>query len=173
MRKRNIELSSAGIQKMTDLLEKQKETLDKQVKTFVMRCAQKGVEIAKVEFAKAEYTGTNKHKYIFKRTSDNTAIVRVESYTVLFIEFGTGINYPDDHPEALENGMFRGEYGYKLGRLRQWRYKGDPGTLGEVITEGEHAGEVISRGNPANMSLYHTREQLADVCLEIAKEVFK
>ena len=46
------------------------------------------------------------------------AVVAVGSAT-LFIEFGTGVKYPDNHPEAAEHGMIRGGYGYRLGRLEK------------------------------------------------------
>ena len=91
----------------------------------------------------------------------------------LFIEFGTGIKYSDAHPEAAKNGMTRGGYGYKLGRLEKgWRYSGDPGTNGEVITEGKHAGEIHTYGNPANMCMYLTVRELEERFEEIARRCF-
>lgn len=60
------------------------------------------------------------------RDEDTVAVVAVGG-AVLFIEFGTGVKYPDNHPEAGKNGFTRGGYGYHLGRLKNgWRYTGNP-----------------------------------------------
>ena len=90
----------------------------------------------------------------------------------LFIEFGTGVTYPDDHPEAEELGMKRGEYGQGHGKQHSWGYYGDPGTNG-VLKEKKNGGfVVITHGNPANMPMYETVKELQDRLTEIAKEVF-
>ena len=91
---------------------------------------------------------------------------------VLFIEFGTGVTYPDDHPEAEELGMKRGEYGQGHGKQHSWGYYGDPGTNG-VLKEKKNGGfVVITHGNPANMPMYETVKELQDQLTGIAKEVF-
>lgn len=91
---------------------------------------------------------------------------------VLFIEFGTGVTYPDDHPEAGELGMKRGEYGQGHGKQQSWGYYGEPGTNG-VLKEKKNGGfVVITHGNPANMPMYETVKELQDRLTEIAKEVF-
>ena len=106
------------------------------------------------------------------RDNNKVAVVAVGS-SVLFIEFGTGVKYPDNHPEAGKNGFTRGGYGYKLGRLEKgWRYTGDPGSNGEVITTGKHAGEVHTHGNPANMSMYETVRELEEKFAEIARRCY-
>ena len=81
--------------------------------------------------------------------------------------------FSDNHPEAGKNGFTRGGYGYKLGRLEKgWRYTGDPGSNGEVITTGKHAGEVHTYGNPANMSMYETVRELEEKFAEIARRCY-
>lgn len=85
---------------------------------------------------------------------------------------GTGVTYPDDHPEAEELGMKRGEYGQGHGKQHSWGYYGDPGTNG-VLKEKKNGGfVVITHGNPANMPMYETVKELQDRLTEIAKEVF-
>lgn len=91
---------------------------------------------------------------------------------VLFIEFGTGVTYPDNHPEARDRNMKRGEYGQGHGKKRSWGYYGEPGTNG-VLKEKKNGGfVVITHGNPANMPMYETVKELQDRLTEIAKEVF-
>lgn len=82
------------------------------------------------------------------------------------------MTYPDDHPEAGELGMKRGEYGQGHGKQHSWGYYGDPGTNG-VLKEKKNGGfVVITHGNPANMPMYETVKELQDRLTEIAKEVF-
>ena len=87
----------------------------------------------------------------------------------LFIEFGTGVAFPDDHPEAAENGMIRGGYGKHQGLNPDgWRYRGNPGTHGVV----ERNGKVHTYGNPANMSMYQAMRDVEREFTEIARRVF-
>lgn len=140
---------------------------------FLTALGEEGVQIAAVKFQQAEYDGTNDVSVsVEKRDKDKVAVVAVGS-SVLFIEFGTGIKYPDSHPEAGENGFAHGQYGHKLGGMKKgWRYRGDPGTHGEIITTGKHAGEIHTYGNPANMSMYLTVRELEEKFEEIAKRCY-
>lgn len=66
------------------------------------------------------------------------------------------------------------DYKKQLGRLEKgWRYQGDPGTNGEVIATGKHAGEIHTYGNPANMSMYYTVRELEEKFEEIARRVYR
>lgn len=136
--------------------------------------SREGVRLASVRFDAALYTGTNDSKVRYRMTGENTAVVHASGGIVLFIEFGTGITYPDTHPYAEEMGMRRGEYGYHLGRFPRWRYKGDPGNLGTVIPKEaeKHAGEVITEGMPAQMPMYYTIGDLERICVTVAERVF-
>ena len=91
---------------------------------------------------------------------------------MLFIEFGTGVIYPDDHPEAAEHGMTRGSYGKGRGKQKAWGYYGDSGTNGEVKINKKGREVVITHGNPANMPMYETAKELEERLGELAKEVF-
>lgn len=168
-----IRLNEQSIDQAIKELNAYKDWLVEKTKEFLKALADEGVEIASAKFANAVYDGTNDVTcFVEEKGEDKVAVVAVGGAT-LFIEFGTGVKYPDNHPEAGEHGMVRGEYGYRLGRLEKgWRYSGDPGTNGEVITEGKHAGEVHTYGNPANMSMYQTVRELEDKFEEIARRVY-
>lgn len=158
---------------MKEALDKYQESLEKKCRKFVRELAKEGVAVASVRFAQAPYTGTNDTQVDFQMGKDNTAIVRASGSIVLFIEFGTGVTYPDIHPDAHAQGMYRGDYGYGLGAMPYgWRYKGDPGTLGEVIPDGKHKGEVHTYGMPASMPMYETIQELERVCVQVARSVF-
>lgn len=139
---------------------------------FADRLAQEGLEIASVKFSQAVYDGTNDVSVTVEPRGNNVRAVVATGVATLFIEFGTGVTYPDDHPEAEELGMKRGEYGQGHGKQHSWGYYGDPGTNG-VLKEKKNGGfVVITHGNPANMPMYETVKELQDRLTEIAKEVF-
>lgn len=139
---------------------------------FADRLAQEGMEIASIKFSQAVYDGTNDVSVTVEPRGNNVRAVVATGGATLFIEFGTGVTYPDDHPEADELGMKRGEYGQGHGKQHSWGYYGDPGTNG-VLKEKKNGGfVVITHGNPANMPMYETVKELQDRLTEIAKEVF-
>lgn len=139
---------------------------------FADRLAQEGMEIASIKFSQAVYDGTNDVSVTVEPRGNNVRAVVATGRATLFIEFGTGVTYPDDHPEAGELGMKRGEYGQGHGKQHSWGYYGDPGTNG-VLKEKKNGGfVVITHGNPANMPMYETVKELQDRLTEIAKEVF-
>jgi len=152
---------------------KYRKWLLEKTKAFLTELGNEGVEISSAKFGEAIYDGTNDVScHVEERDETKIAVVAVGSAT-LFIEFGTGVRHADDHPEAAQNGMIHGAYGYGLGKLQGgWRYSGDPGTNGQIITEGKHAGEVHTFGNPANMSMYLTIREIEDKFEEIARRVF-
>lgn len=168
-----LELNEHSITEAINEVNAYKQWLIDKTQEFLKALADEGVKIASVKFANAVYDGTNDVSCQMEQRGENKVAVMAVGGATLFIEFGTGVKYPDNHPEAGTNGMTRGAYGYRLGRLPNgWRYIGDPGTNGEVITEGKHAGEVHTYGNPANMSMYLTVRELKDRFEEIARRVF-
>lgn len=169
-----MELNERSINAAIKEIQDYKKWLEEKTKELVKELAKEGVEVARVKFSSAQYDGTNDVKVSFKQENDTKTAVIATGGTVLFIEFGTGITYPDNHPEKPAGMAGRGEYGYKLGRLPNgWRYEGNPGTNGEVITSGPHAGLIQTKGNPANMSLYLTIRELEQKFEEIARKVFE
>jgi len=168
-----VELNSSSIDNAIKQLQQYKKWLMEKSKEFLSALGELGVQVASANFSTAQYDGTNDVSVqVEEREGGRIAIVAVGNAT-LFIEFGTGVRYPDDHPEAAKNQMARGAYGYGLGKLQGgWRYKGDPGTNGEIITSGKHAGEVHTYGNPANMSMYNTIREIEEQFEEIARRVF-
>ncbi len=175
MKKRviKVRLNEQSIGQAIKELNDYKKWLIDKTKEFLKALADEGVEIASAKFGQVVYDGTNDVTCQMEDRGENKVAVMAIGSATLFIEFGTGIRYPDNHPEAAENGMVRGAYGYKLGRLEKgWRYTGEPGSNGEVITEGKHAGEIHTYGNPANMSMYLTVRELQDKFEEIARRVY-
>lgn len=170
MKKVVVKLNPHSIDNAIREVEALKKRILNGTKQLLREMADMGCEISKVNFAQAVYDGTNDVTCQIEVRSDDLVAVIATGQATLFIEFGTGILWPDTHPE---NQYARGEYGYGLGKMAGgWRYKGDPGTNGEVITSGKHAGEVHTYGNPANASMYLAVRELERQFESIARRVF-
>ena len=172
MKKVAITLSGRDIDHLIREVEDWKNWLLDRTTIFLGRLAQEGMEIASAKFEQAVYDGTNDVSVTVEPRGNNVRAVVATGKATLFIEFGTGVTYPDNHPEAGELGMKRGEYGQGHGKQQSWGYYGEPGTNG-LLKEKKNGGfVVITHGNPANMPMYETVKELQDRLTDIAKEVF-
>lgn len=163
-----ISIDVSGITKTLKAIENYQTWLVEKSKEFLVRLADEGLEVAKAGFESAAYDGTNDTSVSVEERDDKTRAVVAVGSSVLFIEFGTGVTYPDDHPEAHELGMNRGEYGLGKGKNLTWAYYGEPGTNGYEVRDGV----VLTHGNPANMPMYEAVKDLQERIQEIAREVF-
>lgn len=164
-------LSPTGVQQMIDSVREYREWIKIGCARLLERLTQEGYEVASAVFASAEYDGTNDVTVSVEDRGKIKAVVAVGG-TVLFIEFGTGVTYPDNHPEARDLGMERGEYGQGRGKQSTWGYYGEPGTNGIVVGERAKGALVLTHGNPANMPMYNAVKELELRLGEIVKEVF-
>ena len=167
-----VPLSQRGIDTLLREIESYTVLLKERSQILLDRLAQAGVEVASARFAKAAYDGTNDASVSLETRGDGVRAVVAVGASVLFIEFGTGVTYPDNHPQAAELGMKRGEYGQGHGKQSSWGYYGDPGTNGVVKTKKDGSTVVITHGNPANMPMYETVKELEAMLPELVKEVF-
>jgi hypothetical protein len=170
-----IKCTLGTINKAIAEIDEYQKKLDKKVRTLMERLAEVGIGEAEVRFGRAIYDGTNDVKVNKSPVwiNDNKLAISASGNSITFIEFGAGVHYAgESHPKAAEFGFERGGYGHHLGKLDSWRYEGDPGTNGEVITEGKHKGEVKTHGNPANRVLYDSAKEMREQLVKIAEEVF-
>lgn len=167
-----VPLSQRGINTLLREIESYTVWLKERSQVLLDRLAQAGFEVASARFAKAAYDGTNDASVSLETRGDGVRAVVAVGASVLFIEFGTGVTYPDNHPQAAELGMKRGEYGQEHGKQSSWGYYGDPGTNGVVKTKKDGSTVVITHGNPANMPMYETVKELEAMLPELVKEVF-
>lgn len=136
--------------------------------------AEKGRVVAENRFNTAQYDGTNDVQVLPPFESGQSTILRAEGDAVAFIEFGTGVHYTEQHPQALELGMIRGGYGYHLGNLDAWRYHGEPGTNGvEIPTPMNHSGAILTHGNPPARAMYEASKEIRNNIGETAREVLR
>ena len=176
-RKIAVTLDANSLRNAAKEVQSYKRYLQGKIQELLDRLAEEGYVIARAGFMPGmyQYDGTLGETKVYppeKRGEYTRAVVAI-GRTTLFIEFGTGVTYPDDHPEKDVRPKGRGQYGYGLGKLKKgWRYKGEPGTNGERIKEGKHAGEIHTYGNPANMPMYEARKFVQEQFAEIVREVF-
>lgn len=167
-----VPLSQRGIDTLLREIKSYTVWLKERSQVLLNRLAQAGFEVASARFAKAAYDGTNDASVSMETRSEGVRAVVAVGASVLFIEFGTGVTYPDNHPQAAELGMKRGEYGQGHGKQSSWGYYGDPGTNGVVKMKKNGSTVVITHGNPANMPMYETVKELEAMLPELVKEVF-
>lgn len=167
-----VPLSQRGIDTLLREIESYTVWLKERSQVLLDRLSQAGFEVASARFAKAAYDGTNDASVSMETRSEGVRAVVAVGASVLFIEFGTGVTYPDNHPQAAELGMKRGEYGKGHGKQSSWGYYGDPGTNGVVKMKKDGSTVVITHGNPANMPMYETVKELEAMLPELVKEVF-
>ena len=167
-----VPLSQRGIDTLLREIKSYTVWLKQRSQVLLDRLAQAGFEVASARFAKAAYDGTNDASVSMETRSEGVRAVVSVGASVLFIEFGTGVTYPDNHPQAAELGMKRGEYGQGHGKQSSWGYYGDPGTNGVVKMKKDGSTVVITHGNPANMPMYETVKELKAMLPELVKEVF-
>lgn len=171
-RKFTIGLNGDGIADLIDALDEYPAWLEERLRELLYRLSQEGYQIAAAGFEKAQYDGVNDSVVSIENRDYNVRAVVALGSSVLFIEFGTGVTYSDNHPEASKNGMIRGGYGQGKGNQSTWGYYGSPGTNGVVQKEIDHETLVTTHGNPANMPMYDAVKQLKEKLPELVKEVF-
>ena len=167
-----VPLSQRGIDTLLREIESYTVWLKERSQVLLDRLAQAGFEVASTRFAKAAYDGTNDASVSLETRSEGVRAVVAVGASVLFIEFGTGVTYTDNPPQAAELGMKRGEYGKGHGKQSSWGYYGDPGTNGVVKMKKDGSTVVITHGNPANMPMYETVKELEAMLPDLVKEVF-
>lgn len=171
-RKYTIGLDGSGIDEFIRGIEEYKEWLKSRTKVLIQRLADEGYKITAAGFQNAQYDGTNDSAVSIEERGETVRAVVAVGSAVLFIEFGTGITYPDDHPEAAQHGMVRGGYGQGKGNQATWGYYGDAGTNGEVRKQTDKGQLVLTHGNPANKPMYEAVKELKSRLPDLVREVF-
>ena len=166
-----MNLQITGLDTLISKMESYSQSIPSRIKTFLDRLSVIGLQIASAEYANAQYDGDNDVTVSAYFESDNRVVVSANGQAVLFIEFGTGITYSEEHPKASELGMVRGSYGQGKGSNESWTYYGSEGTNGVVIRESDKGNVVRTRGNPPSNAMYKASKEMLNEIENIAKEV--
>jgi hypothetical protein len=163
---KKIKCTLSTIQDAIDALDKYERKLQQKNRQFLDKLSDVGVKTAESGFMSAQYDGEYSIT-VSKQFEESTVYVVASGEAVAFIEFGTGIYYPDEHPFATQPWMRHGSWSTsEMGKghwddKRGWWY--DTGG-------GEY---VNTHGNPANMSFYNAAVDMKSRARETAMEVFR
>lgn len=167
-----VRLSPKGIESAVKELEAYKRQVESRIEILVSRLADLGYQVAKARFTNAVYDGENDVSVQVEKTGTK-AVIRASGKALLFIEFGTGVNYPD-HPRSPYR---RGTYGKKQGANKKgWVYKGVAGTNGTPVLSRRGAvkpGIYRSLGNPPAEAMWGATEAIAENIEKIWREVMQ
>ena len=131
-------------------------------KLFVKRLAEIGVSVATTGFAVADYDGVKDVKVRLEWKGNRTVVI-AEGETVGFIEFGTGVRYPEwDNSGMKYTPPKHGTYGKKRGaRPKGWYFK--PGEGAVQHTYGNYPAEAMRTA----------RDEMIEKITRTAREVWR
>ncbi len=128
---------------------------------FVRRLKEIGVSVASTGFALADYDGENDVR-VTETQNGNRALVIAYGATVGFIEFGTGIKFPDYNSSGMSyTPPPHGSYGQGKGaNPKGWWF-------------GQGSGGRHTYGNPPAEAMRTARDAMVEQVAQIAREVWK
>lgn len=151
-----------SIQKAIDQVEQYKNEFLAKERIFVKRLAEIGVSVASTGFAMADYDGENDVQVTMTHRG-TTATVIAYGETVGFIEFGTGVKFPEWDNTGMEyTPPKHGTYGKGYGaRPKGWFFK-----------QGEGAAQHTYGNHPAE-AMRTARDVMIERVTQIAREVWR
>ena len=169
-----VRLSDAGLRDAERQIQIYKATLNQKAQEFAKALAQKGIDVATVRFANAQYAGDN--DVTVERdpvqTPNGFAIV-AHGKAVAFIEFGTGVMHSAYGGELPSGVGEHGTYGKENGKHKRWYYYGESGNAGTPVKEVDGKGQLnYTSGNDAAMAMWGAVEEMASQVEATWREVW-
>jgi hypothetical protein len=156
-----VRLSDVGLRDAERQIQEYKTNLNKKAQKFAKALADKGLDVAKVRFANAEYAGSNDVSCRVERNG-NTCTIVAEGKSVAFIEFGTGAHHNGYGGELPPGVGAHGSYGKGQGANRRWYYYGESGNAGTPVKQVDGKGQLnYTSGNDAAMAMWGAVEEMA------------
>ena len=174
-----VRLSDAGLRDAERQIQVYKATLNKKAQELAKALADKGLDVAKVRFANAQYAGKNDVKCEVSQNGASCTIL-AEGQAVAHIEFGTGVTHqgwgaagtvgPLPLPDNIGE---HGTYGKENGKHKRWYYYGDPGNAGTYVDTVPGKGQLnYTSGNDAAMAMWGAVEEMASQVEATWREVW-
>ena len=161
-----------GLDSVLSRFENYNSELQNKIELFLSRLGELGFREMQTGFLKSQYDGAYYAISVSQPSITGTTMtLTARGKNILFIEFGTGIVYEDDHPKAQELGMIRGGYGQGKGNQRTWVYYG-VGDKENYLRTTDKGDLYKTHGNPANKPVYNAGQEMRNNIIRIAKEVF-
>lgn len=159
-----ITVNVRGVDEAIRRLEEYRDRLEWQTNELCRRLADMGATNVSILFSRAIYTGPLDFS-VSVEAVDNGYQIIVSGQSVAFVEFGTGVTYGYGHPQAGEFNVGPGTY---------------PGQTHAMTGEGWYLpkgkqsadGTKHTYGNPPNMPMYNTAQDLKQEIARVAREVF-
>ena len=169
-----VRLSDAGLRDAERQIQEYKTTLNQKAQDFARSLAQKGIDVATVRFANAQYAGDN--DVTVERdpvqTPNGFAIV-AHGKAVAFIEFGTGVSHSAYGGELPDGVGEHGTYGKGNGQHKRWYYYGESGNAGTYVDTVPGKGQLnYTSGNDATMAMWGAVEEMASQVEATWREVW-
>lgn len=169
-----VRLSDAGLRDAERQIQEYKATLNQKAQEFAKALAKKGIDVATVRFANAQYAGDNdvtvEHDPV--QTPNGFAIV-AHGKAVAFIEFGTGVMHSAYGGELPDGVGEHGTYGKENGKHKRWYYYGDPGNAGTYVDTVPGKGQLnYTDGNEPAMAMWGAVEEMASQVEATWREVW-
>ena len=167
-----VRLSDAGLRDAERQIQIYKATLNQKAQEFAKALADKGLDVAKVRFANAQYAGSNDVSCRVEQNRNTCAII-ADGKAVAFIEFGTGVMHSAYGGELPAGVGEHGTYGKENGKHKRWYYYGESGNAGTPVKEVDGKGQLnYTSGNDAAMAMWGAVEEMASQVEATWREVW-
>lgn len=167
-----VRLSDAGLRDAERQIQEYKATLNKNAQEFAKALADKGLDVAKVRFANAEYAGSNDVSCRVEQNGSACTII-AEGKAVAFIEFGTGVSHSAYGGELPAGVGEHGTYGKGNGQHKRWYYYGESGNAGTPVKQVDGKGQLnYTSGNEPAMAMWGAVEEMASQVETTWREVW-
>ena len=144
-------------------LEQYKKDFQAKEQEFVKRLAEIGVSVARAGYATADYDGINDVTVRIEHQGNYAAVI-ASGETVGFIEFGTGVKFPEWDSSGMEyTPPKHGTYGKGQGaNPHGWYFKQSDGA------KARH-----TYGNQPAEAMRTARDVMVERVIQVAREVWK
>lgn len=167
-----VRLSDAGLRDAERQIQVYKATLNQKAQELAKALADKGLDVAKVCFANAQYAGSNDVSCRVEQNGNTCAII-ADGKAVAFIEFGTGVMHSAYGGELPDGVGEHGTYGKENGKHKRWYYYGESGNAGTPVKEVDGKGQLnYTSGNDAAMAMWGAVEEMASQVEATWREVW-
>lgn len=167
-----VRLSDAGLRDAERQIQEYKATLNQKAQLFAKALADKGLAVAKIRFANAQYAGENDVDCEVSQNGASCTIL-AKGQAVAFIEFGTGVMHSAYGGELPDGVGEHGTYGKENGKHKRWYYYGESGNAGTPVKEVDGKGQLnYTSGNDAAMAMWGAVEEMASQVEATWREVW-
>lgn len=159
-----VSLDPESINQAIRELNDYKKWFEDRCRTLLVEMAREGMSNATIRFSNAVHDGGNDVRVEWEDRGENLVAVVARGHTVLFIEFGSGVRYPDSHPEVGADPSKTMHGTWSESDLGKGHWKNPKGWY--------YAHNRKSYGNPANECMYQAKRHVMEQFERIARRVF-